>query len=106
MKQTIVLFALLLAFCAGISAQVVVTGDLSVNTTWTKDNTYLLTGFVYVTDGATLTIQPGTVIKGDKGSKGALIVTRGAKIVADGTAVSQLYSPAMKHHQATATGAA
>jgi hypothetical protein len=46
---------------------------------------YLLKGFVYVTDGATLTIEPGTVIRGDKASKGSLIVERGGKLIANGT---------------------
>jgi hypothetical protein len=41
---------------------------------------------VYVKSGATLTIQPGTIIKGDKATKGTLIVEPGAKIIADGTA--------------------
>ncbi len=85
MKKALVLFALLLTAWVSINAQTVVSGDITSNTTWTKDNTYLLMGFVYVTNGATLTIEPGTVIKGDKGSKGSLIITRGAKIVADGT---------------------
>lgn len=88
-------FTLLLLFVALIFGQlkvfaqapvVVVSGYITANTTWTKDNIYLLTGFVYVTNGATLTIEPGTLIKGDKFSKGALIITRGAKIIADGTA--------------------
>ncbi|MCC7245652.1 MAG: T9SS type A sorting domain-containing protein [Saprospiraceae bacterium] len=63
-----------------------VSGEITSNTTWTKNNTYLLTGFVYVEDGATLTIQAGTVVKGDKATKGALIVTRTGKINAQGTA--------------------
>lgn len=45
---------------------------------------YTLEGFVYVEAGATLTIEPGTVIFGDKVTKGALIVKPGAKIIADG----------------------
>jgi hypothetical protein len=65
--------------------QVTVSTDITTNTTWTADKEYTLQGFVYVTNCATLTIQPGTVIKGDKGSKGALIVTRCAKLIADGT---------------------
>jgi hypothetical protein len=48
-------------------------------------NTYNLKGFVYVTDGATLTVEPGVIIKGDKASKGTLIVERGGKLVAEGT---------------------
>lgn len=56
--------------------------------TWTKDNEYLLEGFVFVNDGQTLTIEPGTVIrfrpgKGENAS--ALIVSRGAHIYAEGT---------------------
>ena len=62
------------------AADVPVSGNITSNTTWTKDNIYLLTGFVYVKSGATLTIEAGTLIKGDKPSKGTLIITRGSKI--------------------------
>jgi hypothetical protein len=62
-----------------------VSGVISQPTTWTADKTYRLVGYVYVKNGATLTIQPGTVIKGDKPSKGTLIITRGSKIMAQGT---------------------
>jgi len=78
-----------LTIFSSISAQnpvVPVSGNITTNTTWTNSNVYLLQGFVYVKNGATLTIQPGTIIKGEKSSKGSLIVTRGAKIIADGTA--------------------
>jgi len=60
-------------------------GDITSNTTWTKNNVYLLDGWVYVIDGVTLTIEPGTVIRGSKANKGALIVEPGAKIIAKGT---------------------
>ncbi len=46
--------------------------------------TYILKGWVYVADGAQLTIEPGTVIKGDKESMAALIVERGGKLIAQG----------------------
>ncbi|MBB5395870.1 hypothetical protein [Mucilaginibacter sp. AK015] len=62
-----------------------VSGDIDANTTWTADKIYTLKGFVYVTNGATLTVEPGTIVKGDKASKGTLIITRGAKISAIGT---------------------
>ena len=39
-----------------------------------KKGTYLLKGWVYIADGAELTIEPGTIIKGDKETKAALIV--------------------------------
>lgn len=58
---------------------------ITANTTWTATNRYLLKGFVYVRSGATLTIEPGTVILGDKDSKGTLIIEPGAKIMAVGT---------------------
>jgi hypothetical protein len=48
--------------------------------------TYLLKGWVYVTNGASLSIEAGTVIKGDKDTKAALIVEPGGKIFAEGTA--------------------
>lgn len=59
--------------------------SISTNTHWTADKHYLLKGYVYVTAGATLTIDPGVIIRGDKNTKGALIVERGAKIMANGT---------------------
>jgi hypothetical protein len=45
-----------------------------------------LDGWVYVKSGATLTIEPGTVIRGSKANKGALIIEKGARIIAEGTA--------------------
>lgn len=68
------------------SNTVEVSGDVAASTTWSADKIYLLKGNVFVTGNATLTIEPGTIIKGDKATKGALIITRGAKIMAVGTA--------------------
>ena len=47
---------------------------------------YTLKGYVYVTEGNTLTIAPGSVIVSDITEKGALIIERGAKLIADGRA--------------------
>lgn len=58
--------------------------ELTGNMTLTYPNTYNLKGFVYVPDGKTLTIEPGVIIKGDKASKGTLIIERGGKIMAKG----------------------
>lgn len=63
----------------------VLTGTISTNTTLDANKIYLLSGFVYVKEGVTLTIPAGTVIRGDKISKGTLVVTRGAKLIAQGT---------------------
>ncbi len=49
-----------------------------------KKGTYTLKGWVYIAKGAELTIEPGTVIKGDKTTKAAIIVERGGKIIAQG----------------------
>ena len=70
----------------GTGGAVVVSTDITASTTWTADKIYLLKNNVFVTNNAVLTIQPGTIIKGDKSTKGALIITRGAKIMAEGTA--------------------
>lgn len=51
-----------------------------------KKGTYQLKGWVYIANGAELTIEPGTVIKGDKATKAALITERGGKLIAQGTA--------------------
>lgn len=59
--------------------------EISQDMTLTYPNTYNLRGFVYVTNGATLTIEPGVVIKGEKASKATLIVERGGKLIAEGT---------------------
>jgi len=63
-----------------------VSGEISQNTLWEAKDTIILDGFVYVKSGATLTIEPGTLIKGLSDSKACLIVERGAKIIANGTA--------------------
>ncbi len=58
-------------------------------TTWTSNNVYILTGYVFVESGQVLTIEPGTVVKGAPGSgvdASALIVTKGGQLIADGTA--------------------
>lgn len=58
--------------------------------TWTNNNTYLLDGLVFLEEGGILNIEAGTVIKftprPDVGNPSALIITRGAKIYAEGTA--------------------
>jgi hypothetical protein len=78
-----------------------VTGIISANTTWTANKIYHLNGFVRVGDdakrasgtnitGVTLTIEPGTIIMGDRETKGTLIVQRGNKIIAVGTAANPI----------------
>ncbi len=52
---------------------------------FSADTVYVLTGLYYVEAGHTLTIEPGTIIKGDKASSGTLIITRDAQLFAEGT---------------------
>ena len=63
---------------------------ISADKTLYSNVTYQLSGKTYVTNGATLTIQPGTRIEGLYNSENtmasALIITRGCKIMAQGTA--------------------
>ncbi len=66
---------------------ITLSGRISRDTLLKASNTYILSGLVYMVNNATMTIEPGTVIKGDfQGtSVAALTITRGAKIVANGT---------------------
>ena len=61
-----------------------VSANILTNTTWS--GVIRLENKIYVKNNATLTILPGTIIRGDKLTQGTLIVTRGAKINANGTA--------------------
>lgn len=64
-----------------------ITQDITASRTLYSDTTYTLKGFIHVTNGATLTIQPGTKILGDFATLGSsLFIMRGAKIQAVGTA--------------------
>lgn len=63
-----------------------VTADITADETWTSDNIYELEDVIYVTNGATLTIDPCTRIEGNKAPVGALVIARDSKIMADGTA--------------------
>lgn len=75
-------------------------------TTWTKDKVYILDGFVFVNSGQTLTIEAGTVIKGRAGQgsdASALVVARGGRIVAEGTANAPIIFTAEQDDVTSAT---
>ncbi len=63
---------------------------ISTNITLTADKIWILKGFTMVTNGATLTIDPGTTIQGDSTVRGTLLVDRGARIDAAGTAAAPI----------------
>lgn len=92
----------LFAASLGVAATVVsasagfveVTTNITTDTRWTRDNVYILRTTIFVLPPAKLTIEPGTIIRGigdtdfgevDDDRPGALIVSRGAKIIANGT---------------------
>jgi hypothetical protein len=64
-------------------------GEITGNITLTCDKIWTLDQKIYVAPGATLTIQPGTLIKGtvapSLAAATALIIERGGKIMAPGT---------------------
>ncbi|MFI0428537.1 hypothetical protein [Mariniflexile sp. HMF6888] len=63
----------------------ILSGNITEDTILYKKYTYLLLGNVFVTNNAILSIEPGTVIKGDYESKATLTITVGAAIIAEGT---------------------
>jgi hypothetical protein len=68
-------------------------GEGSGTMTWTNDKTWVLNGLVFVNSGQTLTIEAGTVIKGKSGqgeNASALVVARGANIIANGTSANPI----------------
>jgi hypothetical protein len=69
---------------------IVVTREIRGNETWTNGNYYVLRGHVFVREGSTLTIQAGTRVIGEAGSLGTLVVERGARINAIGTATDPI----------------
>ncbi len=78
-----------LAVVAPEFESVIVESNITANTTWTADKIYELATRVTVTGGAELTIEAGTVIKGQPGTGAnatALLVARGSKLFANGTA--------------------
>ena len=70
-----------------------ITANITENTTWESGNVYILGGRITVMSGVTLTIEPGVIVKGEAGTGAnatALLVARGAKIMAEGTAAKPI----------------
>jgi len=95
MKRRLYSLLRILALAAGLGGAaragadtITVTANISGNVTWNSTNEYVLTGLIYVLDGAVLNIEAGTIVRGQPGTDAntkALIVTRGGKIFANGT---------------------
>ena len=67
-------------------------GRINADTVLRKANTYILKGIVYLVGNHTMTIEAGTVIKGSFAGTdvAALVITRGSKINAQGTATEPI----------------
>lgn len=78
--------------CPG--GQAVIAGNVTESITWPASCEILLNGLVFVSEGVTLTIEPGTVVKGQRSPTNpppsALIFRRGARIRANGTAAQPI----------------
>ncbi|HTN21962.1 MAG TPA: hypothetical protein VL125_15890 [Pelobium sp.] len=68
-----------------VKGETVLSGQITGVRTLSADTVYLLRSYVRVMANGTLNIPEGTIIKGEKATKGALIVERGGKIYARGT---------------------
>ncbi|MCS7027262.1 MAG: T9SS type A sorting domain-containing protein [Bacteroidia bacterium] len=109
-KQTFIL-AFLVGITLSASAQkptklLSTSGNITSNRTLSKDTIYILDRPVYVRPGATLTIPAGTIIKGKVSSAGigTLIIDRGAKIDAQGTATEPIVFTSASAPGSRATG--
>jgi hypothetical protein len=69
---------------------IVVTGEVTGTENWVNSNYYVLRGAVFVREGGTLNIQAGTTVIGESGSVGTLIVERGGRLNAIGTAAQPI----------------
>lgn len=74
----------------GSTENLILSGKITSNLTLKANSIYKLRGLVYVTNGATLTIEPGTKIVGEADKNGSLIITRGSKIMAEGSAANPI----------------
>ncbi len=85
---------------------ITLSGRINADTTLRKANTYILKGLVYMVGNHTMTIEAGTVIKGSfSGSDvAALIITRGSKINAVGSAIELIVFTSFLQIQLLVTG--
>ena len=85
---------------------------LTASQTWTKDNQYIITDRLFIRNGQTLTIEPGTKIyssfsdNGTAGSKtddkvGSIIACRGGRLVANGTSAEPIVFSSVQDLEAT-----
>lgn len=78
----------------------IIADDLFLN----NDTTYLLSGNVYVTSGATLSIEDGTIIRCDHENPANLVITKGSKLIAVGSEMSPIVFTSNKAAKSRASG--
>lgn len=91
--------------CAG--GLCILSGVLTEDLELTADRSWLLRGGVFVgndVDETILTIEPGTQIFGETSTRGMLVITRGSKIVAEGTADAPIVMSSSKAEGERARG--
>ncbi len=81
----------------------IITGIISSSKFYARGK-WILKGYVYVTNGATITFEAGCVVQSDVTEKGALIIERGAKLIASGTAAMPIVFTSGKAIGARAPG--
>ncbi len=86
----------------GDGGEVEVTENITEDTVWDSENTYILTKTIYVEPGVTLTIRSGTTVKGEEGS--ALIVESGGILRARGTLLEPIVFTSAKAEGTRTTG--
>jgi hypothetical protein len=67
-----------------------INGEITASKTLTADRQWVLDGVVLVKNGAVLTVEPGTVVRAKIGTKAALVIDKGSKLIADGTATKPI----------------
>ena len=89
MKKNLIISALVAASATTAWSYTNVTTDVTGNTTWnTAGSPYILDGVIFVKNNATLTIEPGVIVRGQPrdadNQPGSLVITQAGTIVADG----------------------
>lgn len=85
-----------------VATEITVSSDITADATWASGSVVTLSQLIVVTNNATLTIEPGVIVKGDNGS--ALVISRGAKLNAAGTAASPIVFTSSKPEGSRTSG--
>jgi hypothetical protein len=91
MKKSIVSTLTLAVSAASAFAQTTVSSNVTADTTWNlAGSPYILESTIFVNNNATLTIDPGVIVRGQPRTAstlpGALVITQSGSIIANGNA--------------------